>query len=36
MHIVIWISNIMILSIPDEDYCRNASCTLNLISAFLL
>ena len=26
----------MILSVPDEDYSRNASCALNLISTFLL
>jgi len=24
-----------ILSVPDEDYSRNLSCTLNLISTFL-
>ena len=23
--------NLLILSVPDEDYSRNASCTLNLI-----
>jgi len=32
----ILISNLSILSIPDEDYSRNASCALNLISTFLL
>ena len=25
----------VILSVPDEGYSRNASCTLNLISKFL-
>jgi hypothetical protein len=28
--------NIIILSIPDEGYSRNESCTLNLISTFVL
>ena len=27
--------NTLILSVPDELYSRNASCTLNLISTFL-
>jgi hypothetical protein len=26
----IWLSNILSLSVPDEGYSRNASCTLNL------
>jgi hypothetical protein len=29
-------SNLSFLSVPDEDYSRNASCALNLISTFLL
>ena len=28
-------SNLLILSVPDEGYSRNASCALNLISTFL-
>ena len=28
---IIWFSNHSILSIPDEGYSRNVSCTLNLI-----
>jgi hypothetical protein len=31
----IWLSNISMLSVPDEGYSRNASCALNLISTFL-
>ena len=31
-----WLSNLSILSVPDEGYSRNASCALNLISTFLL
>jgi hypothetical protein len=27
-----WLSNISILSVPDEGYSRHASCALNLIS----
>ena len=26
---IIWLSNLLIFSIPDEGYSRNASCTLN-------
>ena len=33
---IIWISNILALTVPDEGYSRNASCALNLISTFLL
>jgi hypothetical protein len=33
---IIWFSNIAILSVPCECYCRNASCAVNLISTFLL
>ena len=33
-HLIIWVSNLSILSVPDEDYSRNASCTLNLITTF--
>jgi len=29
-------SNLLIMSVPNEDYYRNASCALNLTSAFLL
>ena len=32
----ILLSNIMALSVIDDGYSRNASCTLNLISTFLL
>jgi len=31
-----WLFNLSILSVPDEDYSRNASCALYLISTFLL
>jgi hypothetical protein len=31
-----WLSNLSILSVPDEGYSRNASGALNLISTFLL
>ena len=31
---VSWLSNLSILSVPDEGYSRNALCTLNLISTF--
>jgi hypothetical protein len=30
-----WLCNLSILSVPDEGYSRNASCTLNLIFTFL-
>jgi len=33
---IIWVSNLWILSVPDEDYSRNASCALHLISTFSL
>ena len=33
---MIWLWNRSILGIPGEGYSRNASCTLNLISTFLL
>ena len=29
---IIWLSNILDLSVPDEGYCRNASCALHLIA----
>ena len=32
---IIWLSNLSILGVPEEDYSRNVSCTLNLISMFL-
>ena len=31
----IWLSNLSILSVPDEGYFKSASCALNLISTFL-
>jgi hypothetical protein len=31
---VSWLSNLSILSVPDEGYSRNALCTLNLMSTF--
>ena len=33
---IIWLLNILALSVPDEDYSRNSSCVLNLKSIFLL
>ena len=33
---IIWISNILALSVDDEGYSRNASCALSIISTFLL
>jgi hypothetical protein len=33
---LVWFSNIVALSVPDEGYSRNASCTLNLISMILV
>ena len=33
---IIWLSNILALSVPDEGYSRNASCALNLIFTYLL
>jgi hypothetical protein len=33
---LVWFSNILALSVPDEGYSRNASCTLNLISMILV
>ena len=33
--IIIWLSNLSILSVPDEGYSRNALCALHLISTFL-
>jgi hypothetical protein len=32
---IIWLSNILALSIPHEAYSRNVLCALNLISVFL-
>jgi len=32
---IIWLSNLSILSVCDEGYSRNASCTLNVISYIL-
>ena len=34
--LIIWLSNILALGVPDEGYSRNASCALNLISTVLL
>ena len=34
--LIIWLSNLSILSVPDEGYSRNALCALNLKSMFLL
>ena len=28
---IIWLSNILALRVPDEDYSRKVSCALNLI-----
>jgi hypothetical protein len=33
---IIWLSNISLLSVSDEGYCRNPLCELRLISTFLL
>ena len=33
---IIWFSNILALSVPEEGYYRNMSCTLTLVSMFLL
>jgi hypothetical protein len=33
--IIAWLSNLLILSVADEGYYRNESCTLNFISTFL-
>jgi hypothetical protein len=33
--IMIWISNLPILSVPAEGYSRYATCALNLIFTFL-
>jgi hypothetical protein len=33
---IIWLSNILLLSVSDEGYCRNPLCELRLISTFLL
>jgi len=34
--LIIWFSNLPILSVPSEGYSRNGSCALILISTFLL
>jgi hypothetical protein len=31
---IIWLSNILTLSIPNVGYCRNVLCTLDRISMF--
>jgi hypothetical protein len=33
---IIWISILLNMSSPDEGYSRNALCTLNYISTYLL
>ena len=33
--LIIWFSNLLILSVPDDGYYRKMLCTLNLISMFL-
>jgi hypothetical protein len=33
--LIIWFSNISIMSVPDEGYARNTPCTLDLVSPFL-
>ena len=30
--LIIWFSNLSIMSLPDEGYARNTPCTLDLIS----
>ena len=35
LKLIIWLSNLSTLSVPDEGNSRNASCALNLISTFL-
>ena len=32
---IVWLSNILTLSVPGEDYSKNVLSTLNLISTFL-
>jgi len=34
--LIIWLSNLLALSVPDEGDSRNVLCALNLISIFLL
>jgi hypothetical protein len=36
VRIFVKLTNILALSVPDEGYSRNASCTLNLISTFFI
>jgi hypothetical protein len=31
-----YLSNLLIMSVPDENYSRDASCALNSVSTFLL
>jgi uncharacterized protein YhhL (DUF1145 family) len=33
--LIIWLSNLLTLIVPDEGHSRNVSCTLNLISTFV-
>ena len=33
---IIWLSNILTLSVADEGYSRNASCTFNFLDKILL
>jgi cytosine/uracil/thiamine/allantoin permease len=34
--ILVWFSNILTLSVPDEDYSRNASCAKFDINVFII
>ena len=34
LDIFVWLSNLLVLNIPDEGYSIKASCALNLISTF--
>ena len=34
--LIIWLSNLSNLRVPDEGYSRDAPCALNLISAFFI
>ena len=31
---IIWLSNLLIMSVPDKGYSREVSCILNVISTF--
>jgi hypothetical protein len=36
LFLIVWLSNLSILSVPDEGYSRNAPCALYIISTLLL